>query len=225
MNGPRSSRSSIPSISGELSQRRLGVRAGGSNERPVRAQLIVALVVALTLVAAPLYLMRRPAPPESAKPAPEAGTPTALVSSRPLETEEEQTPKGPTLGPAERIRCGATVRRGQVGSLCDHLPVMEQALAKAIRETDECAPRTRRAGTINYVLTVDFVSRALHVFPGASGDFRGPQARRAAACVKRALPKPDWDGIRHQYRHYMIAILASYSPAADEPGEVSPKFE
>lgn len=227
MTGPPS-RSSIPSLSGEPSRRRLGTGSAGGRERPVRAQIVVAFVVALTLVAVPLYLMRRPA--SESVPAPDAGVDAglpALVTSRPVESADAgKPPERIKLGPPERVRCGAGRRGGQQGTLCDKLPVLEEALAKAIRDSEKCAPRTRQAGSINHVMTVDFERRALHVFPGASGDFRGPQARRTTACVKRALPNLEWDSIRHQYKHYTIAILATYSPpAAAAPPDGAPKFE
>lgn len=228
MPGPPPSRSSIPSLSGEPSLRRLGVGSGGGGDRPVRAQIVVALVVALTLVAVPLYLTRRPAAQPAA--AADAGTESSarpLVSSRPVEVPDAGAPpERIKLGSPQRVRCGATPRGRQEGSLCDQLVVFEEMLAKAIRETENCAPRTRQVGSINYVMTIDFDQRKLHVYPGASGDFRGPQARRAAACVKRALPRPDWDAIRHQYRHYAIAIMATYLPedALARPGD-PPKFD
>jgi hypothetical protein len=104
--------------------------------------------------------------------------------------------------------------------------VFEEALAKAIRETENCAPRAKEPGSINHVLTVDFTERRLHVFPGASGEFRGPKARRATECVKRAMPKPDWAAMPHQFRRYTIAILATYLPesALRDPA-APPTFE
>lgn len=206
-------------MSGEPPRRRLGVGRGGGGQRPVRAQIVIALVVALTLVAVPLYLMRRPAPTSRAEA--DAGVePTAqpLVTARPVaEADAGKPPERLKLAPAQRVRCGASARAGQEGSLCDRLAVFEEALAKAIRDSESCAPKVKQPGTINYVLTVDFASRALHVFPGASGEFKGPQARRATACVKRALPRPDWDAVPHQYRHYTLAILATYYPEASVP--------
>jgi hypothetical protein len=229
MSGAPPSRSSLPSLSGEPSVRRLGVGGGGGGDRPVRAQIVVALVVVLTLVAVPLYLMRKPS--VSPKAVPDAGAesaPAPLVSSRPVETADAgKPPERLKLGAPQRVRCGASSRGRQEGSLCDQLAVMEDVLAKAIRDSEPCAPKVKQAGSINYVLTVDFDQRKLHVFPGASGDFRGPQARRAAACVKRALTRPDWDAVRHQYRHYSIAILATYLPESavlPVPG-APPKFD
>jgi hypothetical protein len=226
MAGPPSSRSPFPSSSGEPSLRRLGVGAG--SDRPLRAQIVIALVAALALVAVPMYVTRRPnaqktaqaeaSAQSSARPAPSAAAlPTA---------EPKKPPERLKLGPPQRVRCGSGRGSQMEGSSCDQLPIFEEALAKAIRENENCVPRVKQAGSINYVLTVDFTERTLHVFPGASGDFRGPQARRATQCVKRALPKPDWAAIPHQFRRYTIAILATFLPegALRDPN-APPSFE
>ncbi len=227
MSGPPSTRPSFPSGSGEPSLRRLGVGSTGS-ERPVRAQLVVALVVAVTLVAVPLYLLRRPgqergravdsAVPDAGRPAPSALPATAPDAGKP--------PERIKLGPPQRIRCGASPKGGHEGNLCDQLVSLEEALAKAIRENEACAVKAKESGSINFVLNVDFTQRKLHLFPGASGDFRGPRARRTTACVLRALPKPDWDSLRHQFRFYTIAMLATYVPEAALPNPGgAPRFE
>lgn len=205
-------RAPFPSSSGEPSLRRLGVGTG--SERPLRAQIVIALVVALVLGAVPMYLMRRPSPEQaaaasasaqgSAEPAPSALPPPAAKIEKP--------PERLKLGAPQRVRCGNGRGNQLEGSACDQLGVFEEALAKAIRETESCAPKVKVGGSINHVLTIDFTQKKLHVFPGASGDFRGPQARRATQCVKRALPKPDWDAIPHQFRRYTIAISAMYLP-------------
>jgi hypothetical protein len=205
----------------------LGV-GGGGGERPVRAQIIVALVVALTLVAVPLYLMRRPSAhpvvevsagtAESAKPAVSAAAPELPEVNKP--------PERIRLAPLQRVRCGATPKGGQEGNLCDSLAPIEEALAKAIRENAACLPKLKSSGNINFVLNVDFTKKSLHLFPGASGDFRGPQARKATNCVQRALPKPEWDSIHHQYRYYTIAYLTTFLPESAVPNaNGAPKFD
>jgi hypothetical protein len=160
--------------------------------------------------------MRRPN--SEAKTLPDAGIASGAAaltpSARPqtLSLDAGKPPERIKLASPQRVRCGASPRGGQEGNLCDQLPAIEEAFAKTIRESQTCAPRVKESGTINFVLNVDFEKRALHVFPGASGDFRGPAARRTALCIKRALPKPDWETIRHQYRFYSLAILTTYLP-------------
>jgi hypothetical protein len=87
-------------------------------------------------------------------------------------------------------------------------------LASSIREAIDCAPKTGDGGTLNYVLSIDFSKNKLHVFPGASGMWKGPQARRSTECVKQALSAPEWDKISHNYRYYEIALLTTYKPPA-----------
>lgn len=217
--GTSPSRSSIPSLSGavprssqpgEPSRRRLGIGARNNvSERPIRAQIVIAVVVGLTLLAVPLYLMKKPKSEPSAK---MAALPSASFSARPLPPPPEKLPERVKLGAPQRVRCGATARGGQEGGFCDQLSTFEHALAKAIRESDSCAPRVPKPSSLNFVLTVDFEKKKLHVYPGASGDLRGSSARRVTECVKRALAGTSFDGIRHLYRHYAIAILATYEP-------------
>lgn len=220
---PGPSRSSFPAPS-EPSLRRLGVGGGrGGGDRPLRAQLVVALVVGLILIAVPLYLWRRPNPNAAAAhdagAARDAAAASAEAGHAQVISADAAAPKDRVeLGAPQRVRCSASRRiHGQEGSLCDELRVFDHSLAAAIRKTTGCAPHSARTGTINYVLTIDFGSRYLHVFPGASGQWRGREARHAAECVQRALARPDWARIRHQYRFYAIAILATY-PAPGAAG-------
>lgn len=214
-----SSRPSFPAPS-EPSLRRLGVGGsggggGGGGDRPIRAQVVVALVALLVVLAVPLYLLRRPSGEENAAPAVSASSSAAPLFSAAVPEPDSGKPERVSLGAVQREKCSASrTARGQKGDLCDKLPFFEEALAKAIRENVDCAPKTGKAGTLNYVLTIDFSSQRLDVFPGASGQWKGPQARRAAKCVERSLPAPQWNAITHQYRYYMVAILASY-PSPD----------
>src|ERR1043165_9222257 len=59
MAGPPS-RSTFPSTSGDPSSRRLGVGPAGGRDRPLRAQIVVALVAVCILIAVPVYLFRHP---------------------------------------------------------------------------------------------------------------------------------------------------------------------
>jgi hypothetical protein len=186
---------------------------------------VVALVVVLILIAVPLYLWRRPdaetvAPP----PEPSASSTAAATTGAPAGAEDANIRDDRVrLGDVQRVKCSASrATSGQEGALCDVLPYFEKALARAIVESLDCAPRTGKAGSVNYVLDVDFTARRINVYPGASGEWKGPQARRAAACVERGLPPPQWDDIQHQYRFYRLAIMASY--AAPKPTG-TPLFE
>lgn len=199
--------------------RRLGVGSGAGRERPVRAQLVVALVSGLMLMAVPLYLWRRPsasgtAPHPSSLPSASAASfasvrvlpPPVPVDAGALELEPV------SLAPVKKVRCGRSARSASGEEVCDDLPALTASLADAIKSTVDCAPKTAKGGTINYVLEVDFTAKRVHVFPGQSGDLKGPQARRAAKCVLAAVPKPDWAGLTHRYRYYAFAVLATYPP-------------
>jgi hypothetical protein len=179
------------------------------------------------LIAVPLYLWRRPS--ASSEPAADhsasAGSAAPAASVLPGLTAFDAGGRAlerVRLAAVQRVKCGASAGRGQEGGLCDSLPYFEEALAKAIRENVDCAPKTGKEGTINHVLTVDFTQRKLHVFPGASGGWKGPQARRATDCVKRALPAPAWESIPHNHRFYSIAILATYLPPGATSAPVAP---
>ena len=223
MAGPPS-RSTFPSGSGDPSSRRLGVGSGG-RDRPLRAQIVVALVAVCILIAVPLYLLRRPggksAALASASAALDAGKAPALAGSSaavvtPL--DGGKPPERLRVAAVQHVRCGSTANGGHEGNICDSVPFFEEALSKAVRENPDCAPKANEQGTVNYVLTVDFQRKSLHLFPGASGQWRGKQARRSVNCVKRAFASPDWSNTQHQYRFYTIAVLATYLPANPAPG-------
>lgn len=208
----------LPSSSNEPAIRRLGVRSSAHIERPIRAQAAIGGFVALLLIAIPLYLLRRPSAPDEARPqlAPEGFSPVVAVPSA-SEGHERVV-----LGDAQRVRCSSAP--GVVGSegvACDRLEYFEKALRTAIVETVDCAPRTNDEGSLNYVLKIDFNQKTLHVFPGASGTWKGPQARRAATCVKQGLSAPDWTKIEHKFRYYELAVLATYRV----PPSTVPLFE
>ena len=226
MAGPPS-RSTFPSGPGDPSSRRLGVGSSG-RDRPLRAQIVVALVAVCILIAVPLYLLRRPGGKSAALASASAGldagkAPTAAGSSAAMVTPLDggKPPERLRVAAVQHVRCGSTANGGHEGNVCDSVPFFEEALSKAVRENPDCAPKTNEQGTVNYVLTVDFQRKSLHLFPGASGQWRGKQARRSINCVKRAFVSPDWSNMQHQYRFYTIAVLATYLPASPAPGTAS----
>lgn len=229
----RPPRTSIPSLSGEPRSRRLGVGVSTTGARPLRAQLVVAGVVCVILIAVPLYLLRRPSTPSAANAAPSAASASAQrAAPAPIPLDAGAvTPVKPAdrvrLAPPQRVKCGASAAQARVeGGLCDSLPPVEQALATAIRGAADCAPKRKEEGSINFVLNLDFNQRKFHVFPGASGSWRGKLARKAADCVTRSMTNPDWGALPHQYRYYWIAILATYPlPSAAAAPAGTPTFE
>jgi hypothetical protein len=211
----------FPSAPSDPSLRRLGVGPPGGRSRPIRAQLIVVVVLGLMLLAVPLYLWRRPslAPKPVADPSahPSASSVPSGAPIVPPSLPDSKLPEPDTLklSAVRKVRCGATARQSSESENCDSLAYFEKALIDAVKTTGDCAPRSAKPGTINFVLEIDFTRKHLHVFPGASGDWRGPKARRATKCAIKALPTPDWGTLVHQYRYYAIAIMVTY------PGNIS----
>lgn len=205
----------------EPALRRLGVRSSAQIDKPIRGQVIFGIALGLVVIALPLYFFRRP----KAAPAPSEGSaaPLGFAPVVPSTSSKGADDARVRLGEVERVRCSASPASvGASGRLCDSLPFFENALKAAILSSVDCAPRTGDGGTLNYVLKIDFAQKHTHVFPGASGKWRGPQARHATKCVKQGLVAPEWDKIERQFRYYEIAVLATYAPPA--PTE-TPLFE
>jgi hypothetical protein len=207
----------FPSAPSDPALRRLGVGPPAGHSRPIRAQLIVVVVLGLMLLAVPLYLWRRPSLAAKAKAEPSSLPSASSAPAIVLPTTVPNLPDAGALEPervtlaqVRKVRCGATSRQSSDTEGCDGLAFFEKALAEAIKSSADCAPRSPKSGSINFVLEIDFARKNLHVFPGASGDFRGPKARRTTKCVQNALPVPDWGTIVHQHRYYAIALMATY---------------
>lgn len=191
------------------------------SERPIRSQLVMAVLVGIVLVAVPLYLLRRP----SANVEETAEMPaTSFGGILRTEIDAGVLAQEVVLGTAQRVRCGVSASQiSQEGTLCDGLPALEAALSRAIQASVECAPRAGDDGSINYVLEADFGSHRLNVFAGKSGQWRGARVKKAVSCVQRALPKVDLSSVPHQHQYYAIAILATY-PTREEVQRV-PTFD
>jgi hypothetical protein len=217
------SRQSFPS---ESRPRRLGTGGSpGGGERLFRMQLVIAFILGTTILAVLLYLWRRPsAAPRDAhdavsEPSASASALAPAIVHTPVAPKEKAPVPRVKIGAAQRLKCGASPRAlvGESG-VCDSLPYFEQALAKAIDEKVECAPKASDEGSINYVLSVDFRTHDVHLFAGRSGSWHGKQAKTATECVKKALPAPAWDTMIHQYRYYVVAMLATYPKQTAEDG-------
>jgi len=200
-------RPTLPSSSGDVQLRRMGLRKSNS-AGPLRGQVVVLLVVVLIVLGVPLYLLRQPSLNEPS-PAGSAEAKSAAASAR-SGNDAGVTKHKVTLGDVQRVKCSAgAAQRGNEGPACEPLPALEDLLKRAIRARADCAPQDG-AGSINFVLNVDFPTQQANVFPGKSGTWKGPQAKRAAKCVEQALGPIKWDAIQHRYRFYSLAILASY---------------
>jgi hypothetical protein len=180
--------------------------------------VVVALVCAAMLIAVPLYLWRKPSTKSTVTQALASASGSAGPQLAPKAPAPAAAPAAPpprlTLGAVQKVRCGARPSATNEGALCDTLGPFEEALKKAVLSTEECAPKAKVKGSINFVLTIDFARKKLHVFPGASGEWHGKVARRATSCVGNAIKISDWN-IPHQFHYYAIAVLATYAAPAD----------
>src|SRR5688572_21704555 len=102
----------------------------GGGERPVRLQIIIALVAGLIVVAVPLYLWRRPRPESipsadaavaaAPLPAPDAGALAAADAGR--------SPRV-TLAPFTTLKCESPGPGKTPPERCDHVTFFEDALS------------------------------------------------------------------------------------------------
>lgn len=200
---PRPSRGSFATIDAQL------------DERPVRVQMVVALVLGLVLVAIPLYLWRRPrsepvavtlktpdsgggstaAPPDDPAPAP---SPRVTVSAP--KTLACQDP-GPKKTPPDK---------------CDHLEEVETGLAKAIEESASCVPEGT-TGTIVYVADVSFKKKSIGVVVPRDGRTikTSSVVMGCQKAVKAKLASVAVGSLTHEHARYKISVTATYGKKGD----------
>lgn len=187
----------------------------GGGERPVRLQIIIALVAGMILVAVPLYLWRRPRPEsipsadaavvDGGAPVPDAAAVDAAVPVA--------LPLPLVLGPFRTLSCHNPGPGRTPVERCDRVTYFEDALARAIRENVSCAPSSKSRITVSYVLDIDFRRQRLNLYVGKSTTLKSTQARTALLrCLKKALPTPDWGAIPHQHARYKVNVMATYPP-------------
>ena len=198
-------------------------------DRPARLQMIAALVLGLVLVAIPLYLWRRPRS-EAVTVASEAstapsGSAVSLSGAPPIgSTGQGITGAAPStsdavlLSEARVLECHDPGSKHTPATECDHLVVVEKALAQAIESSASCLPTSAGGGTLVYVADVSF-QRKRNPFaialPKDGRNLKNPRASAASAsacgsAVKRAVSGVVLDGLPHLHARYKIAITASY---------------
>ncbi|WP_437730993.1 hypothetical protein [Sorangium sp. So ce1335] len=185
----------------------------GGSERPVRLQIIIALVAGLIVVAVPLYLWRRPRP-ESI---PSADAATADAGAYVFDAgalADAGVPEGVTLSPFTTIRCENPGPGRTPPERCDHVTFFEDALSRAIRDNVQCAPTGPTSITVSFVLDMDFRRKRTNLYVGKSTTVSRAKTKELLRCVKRAMPTPDWGTIPHQYVKYKINVMATY-PASE----------
>ncbi len=209
---------SLPQSTPTLTEAVPAVRA---TEQPSRILLALALVAGLALIALPLVLWI--GPPPSTRTAHASASASASAAS----TSSAATMKDPNSLVAEASTTGVDTENVKLGKVwiskcekpgpdrtppeqCDRQPWFEKALVRAILENTACAPERAGGGTVSVAMKVDFRRRQVKVFAGKSGSIRGRSAKSLIKCVKRSVPKPDWESLDHKHTKYIIAVMATY---------------
>lgn len=208
--------SSRPPLLGPPSQpspyRYLG-RGGG--ERPVRLQIVIALVAGLILVAVPLYLWRRPRPESipsaDAAVASDAGAPDAAADAM-FQAPVTPPQQSVQLSPFTTLKCENPGPGKTPPERCDHVPFFEDALARAIRDNAACAPSGPTPSKVSFVMEMDFRRKRTNVFIGKTSTLKKEKGKELLRCVTRGMPTVDWGTIVHQYSRYKVNVTATFPP-------------
>ena len=67
---------------------------------------------------------------------------------------------------------------------------------------------------VSFVLETDFRRKRLNLYSGKSSTIKRAKAKELIKCIDRAMPKPDWGTIPHQYVKYKVNVIATYPPDA-----------
>lgn len=188
-----------------------------SDERPVRLQLIAALFVPFVLIAALLYLWRRPRADE-ASPKSDAGALTtpeaAVVETSPAASASAAPPPRVKVGEVRLVSCQGAGKKKTSPEQCDHLASVEQALVKAIESSASCLPETAGAGTVEYALDVSFARKKAPIaltLPRAGRTFKnGRLLGPCSQAVRAKLAGLTLEGLQHTHTRYKLSVTASY---------------
>jgi hypothetical protein len=184
--------------------------------------MIVMLIAVVVVVALPIYLYRRPKPitpldGDAGLHADVSDAGADAGASQMAAQSDAGAPKRMTLGEPKVIKCVPKGGGRVTSERCDHMPVLEDALARSIRDNVACAPASAAPYTVSFVLTTDFNRKKLHLWAGQSGSLKKRNAGDLIRCVEHAIAQPDWNTVAHQYAKYEINVLASY-PASGAAG-------
>jgi hypothetical protein len=177
--------------------------------------MAVALVAGLVLVTVPLYLWRRPEPTADRG---AAGSPRSAMWV--LDGGIFHLPAGDALAaiPPVKLSRFRTIRcvKGGPGTTpperCDHITVLEEALAQAIRKNASIGPSTRTGAQVSFVMDVDFRRKRLKIYRGKSSSVPKGETRDLFRRVRATMPSLRWDGIRHQHFKYVVYVVAAFPP-------------
>ncbi|MFO0549031.1 MAG: hypothetical protein U0271_11630 [Polyangiaceae bacterium] len=197
----------------------------GGGERPVRVQVILALVAALVLVAVPLYLWRRPQPANI--PSADAATAASGAAVLPAPSGSPvgdngipqlvPPPNGPKveIAPIKTLKCQDPGPGRTPPERCDGIRFFEDSLSRAIRDSASCAPPSKSSFVVSFVLEMHFGKRRTNLFFGKSTSLSKSRRKELLRCVEKAMATADWDRIPHQHQRYTINAIATYPPIAE----------
>lgn len=186
----------------------------GTTDRPIRAQLVGALLLGLVLVVTGLYLWRRPPRVDPAGTALDSSS-SSVGTSDDAGAHAVVVDAAPSLIMVSEVRLVGCHDRGPKVTppeVCDRLPPIEQALSHAVEQSLPCVPTTEPGGTIEYLADVSFSRHRLRIILPRSG--RSLQDRKVvtscATAVRDAMHSVTLDGLDHQHARYQLAITATY---------------
>jgi hypothetical protein len=191
------------------------------DERSLRARIGAAVLVGLVLIAAGLYLWRRPhAPADASAPGDEAASSSAMAAEPVAPAPQPDAGVSPVaLSDARVLGCHDRGPKVTPPDQCDHVAPLEKALASAVEQAATCVSPSTGGGTIEYVADVSFLRHRLSVtLPHAGRSVHDRKALRAcAAAVRAAMQLTALDGVEHQHAQYRISLTATYR-GAQAPG-------
>jgi hypothetical protein len=192
-----------------------------AEDRPVRVQLVAALLLGLVLVASGLYLWRRPRSADASSADPAAATSTAggagaaddagAFAAVPVVVDAGGA-SPVSLSDPRVLACHDRGSKKTAPDQCDHVARVEQALTSAITQAAACVPSAAGGGTIEYVADVSFSRHKVSVsLPRAGRSVRDVKVLRACStAVRGAMQGVALDGVDHQHARYKIAVTATY---------------
>jgi hypothetical protein len=203
---------------GDLLSGSRGLRKSSkSDDRSLRARIGVAVLAGLVLIAAGLYLWRRPhAPADAAAAGDEAASSSAMAAEPVAPAPQPDAGVSPVaLSDARVLGCHDRGPKVTPPDQCDHLAPIEKALASAVEQSAACVSPTAGGGTIEYVADVSFRHHRLSVtLPHEGRSVHDRKALRAcAAAVRAAMQLTALDGVEHQHAQYRISLTATYRAA------------
>ena len=197
----------------------------------MRVQIIMALVAALVLVAVPLYLWRRPqaetissadaAVAASARAAPVAPGASGAPALVPPGMAVAATAPRIEIAPIKTLKCQDAGPGRTPPERCDGIRAFEDALTRAIRDSQSCAPEAKSSFVMSYVLETNFSKKHQSLFLGKSTSLARSKRKDLLKCVERAMQAADWDRVPHQHQKYTINAVVTYPPSAG-PAQAAP---